>query len=103
MYLPRLGIGDFFLCWWINFFKDLLEHQVFTTGNELQMEYLWFCFARLIQEDLDRLKEHWNSHYIRESRHDTVKGRPNELFYLPELHDTEDFYSLLKMKCNVLC
>ena len=41
--------------------------------------------------DLDRLKEHWNTHYIRESRHNTVKGRPNELFYLPELRATEDF------------
>ena len=77
--------------WWMNFFKDLLEQQVFTTGNELQMECLWFSFSGLIQQDLDRVKEHWNSHYIRESRHDTVKGRPNELFYLPELRNTEDF------------
>ena len=64
---------------------------VFTTGNELQMECLWFCFSGLIQQDVDRVKEHWNSHYIRGSRYDTVKGRPNELFYLPELHNTEDF------------
>ena len=80
--------------WWINFFKDLMEQQVFTTGNELQMECLWFCFSGLIQQDLDRVKEHWNSHYIRGSRYDTVKGRPNELFYLPELHNTEDFLLL---------
>ena len=54
------------------------------------MECLWFCFSGLIQQDLDRVKEYWNSHYIRESRHDTVKRRPNELFYLPELRGTED-------------
>ncbi|KAL9967288.1 hypothetical protein ACROYT_G025485 [Oculina patagonica] len=29
------------------------------------------------------VKEHWNSHYIRKSHHDIVKGRPNELFNLP--------------------
>ena len=47
------------------------------------MVCLWFCFSRLIQQDLDRVKEAWNSH-------DTVKRRPNELFYLPELHNAED-------------
>ena len=31
------------------------------------------------------------SHYIGVSRYDTVKGRPSELFYLPKLHNTEDF------------
>lgn len=30
-----------FTSWWINFFKDLLEQQVFTTGNKLQMECLY--------------------------------------------------------------
>ena len=54
------------------------------------MECLWFCFSGLIQQDLDKVKEHWNSHYIGESRYDTVKGRPSELFYLPKLHNTED-------------
>ena len=26
-----------------------------------------------------------NTHYIRRTRHDTIPGRPNELFFLPEL------------------
>jgi len=55
------------------------------------MECLWFCFSGLIQQDLDKVKEHWNSHYIGRSRYDTVRGRPSELFYLPKLHNTEDF------------
>ena len=55
------------------------------------MDCLWFCFSGLIQQDLDKVKEHWNSHYIGGSRYDTVKGRPSELFYLPKLHNTEDF------------
>ena len=28
---------------------------------------------------------------IRKSRHETVSGRPDELFHLPELHSAEDF------------
>ena len=81
----------------------MLEQQVFTSGNELQMECLWFCFATLIQQDLDRLKEDWNSHYSRESRHDTVKGRPKELFYLPELRGTDDFLAPVSaQQCNFI-
>ena len=37
------------------------------------------------------VKEHLNCHYIRGWRHDTVKGIPNELFYLLELLGTENF------------
>ena len=54
--------------------------------SELSMECLWNCFAPVIQKDLDIVKEHWNSHRIRKSRHNTVPGRPDQLFYLPEFH-----------------
>ena len=52
--------------WWINFFKDL---------NTVP-------------------KDHWNTHLIRKSRHETDSGRPDELFHLPELHLAQDFKHL---------
>lgn len=65
-------------------------HQgIFNPGNQLEMECMWFCFSNLIQSDLDQVKEHWNSHYIRASRHDSVSGRPDELYFLPECHSGE--------------
>ena len=70
--------------WWINFFKDLIQTEEYTPGNELQDECLWFSFASLLQHDINHVKDHWNTHYIRKSRHGTVSGRPNELFNLPE-------------------
>ena len=30
------------------------------------------------------MKEYWNTHYIRASRHETIPGVPDILFYLPE-------------------
>ena len=54
------------------------------------MACLWFCFAQLLQDDLDKVKEHWNTHLIRGSRYDTISGRPDELFLLPELHRGEN-------------
>ena len=71
--------------WWINFFKDLSEQRVLDLASELHMECLWFCFSDLIQQILDDVKEEWNTHYIRGSRYDTVRGRPDALYYLPEL------------------
>ena len=67
------------------------------------MESLWFCFSGLIQQDLDKVKEHWNSHYIGGSRYGTVKGRPSELFYLPKLHNTEDFLApVIAQQCDYI-
>lgn len=77
--------------WWMNFFKDLVDRGAeLSTSNVLQMECLWFSFSPLIQKELDEVCRHWNSHYIRKSRHDTVAGRPDELFYLPECVDAEN-------------
>ena len=72
--------------WWIYFFKSLMEQEIFNLGDEIQMVCLWFCFAQLLQDDLDKIKQHWYTHLIRGSSHDTISGRPDELFFLPELH-----------------
>ena len=60
--------------WWINFFKDLIDQGFLTTGNDLEMVCLWFCFSKIIQQDLDDVRHNWNTHYIGRSRHDTVSG-----------------------------
>ena len=62
-------------------------------GNmvEISMRCLLFCFKDVLQTDLDSVKNHWNTHYIRKSRHDTIPGRPAELYYLPENNGFQDF------------
>jgi hypothetical protein len=53
---------------------------------DLSKECLWYCFSGLLQNDIDKVKEHWNTHRIRRSRYNTVLGRPDSLFYFPEYH-----------------
>lgn len=72
----------------------MVEGRVVDLTSELEMECLWFCFSRLLQKILDEVKEHWNTHQIRRSRHDTVSGRPDSLCYLPELHGASDQFLL---------
>ena len=75
--------------WWINFFKDLVDEHAFDTSSILDMECIWFCFSELLQRNIDEFKVHWNTHFIRKSRHDTVSGRPDSLYFLPEIHGGE--------------
>ena len=56
--------------WWINYFKDLIEKDLFHPGSQLEEEALWYCFSRILQKDLDLVREHWNTHHIRDSKHD---------------------------------
>ena len=72
--------------WWRNYFKDLESEGVLDSSSELCMGCIWYCFAHIFQEDLDNVREHWNSHRIRKSRQNTVPGRPDLLFFLPEHH-----------------
>lgn len=76
--------------WWIDYFKDMVTSTLLNVGNEFHMESLWFCYAHIIQADLDNVVEHWNSHYIRQSRHDTVSGIPDILYSLPEYYGKTD-------------
>ena len=39
----------------------------------------------MLQYELDQVKLQRNTHYIRRTRHDTIPGKPYELFFLPEL------------------
>lgn len=70
--------------WWINFFKDLRDGEAVDFKSSLHKECLWFCFQGVLQASLDKIKEYWNTHYIRSSRHETIAGSPDLLFYLPE-------------------
>ena len=53
--------------------------------SAIDQEYLWFCFSKIVQKDFDSLKDHWNSHRRRKSRFETIPGRPNVLYYLPDI------------------
>ena len=80
--------------WWINFFKDLVARGILDTSNVLHLQCLWFCFHPLMEKGLDEIKESWNCHYVRKSRHHTVSGIPNQLFYLPESVGTTDYHKV---------
>ena len=76
--------------WWINFFQDMSQSGILELGNIFDMNCLAFCFSKVIEEELVNVKDHWNSHDIRKSRHDTIAGVPEILFFLPEKFGSMD-------------
>lgn len=49
-------------------------------------ECLRFCFTQPIQAELHRVARHWNTHKIRPYSHqETPHGKPDVLFFLPQL------------------
>ena len=76
--------------WWRNFFGDLEFQGVVDTSSEISMECLCYCFNKVMQAEVTSVKEHWNTHRIRKSRNNTVPGRPDSLYFLPEIHGARD-------------
>lgn len=42
---------------WIDFFQDLHESDILDLTSDVNKQALWFCFANLLQTDLDKVKE----------------------------------------------
>ena len=76
--------------WWRMYFSNLESQRIYDPTLILHKEALWFSFSSILQEDLDFIKEHWNCHFIRQSRHGTIGGRPDILYNLPENFGAED-------------
>ena len=47
-------------------------------------KYIWFSFVPLIQSELIKIKSEWNKQFLLKSRHNTVSGIPDVLYFLPQ-------------------
>ena len=68
--------------WWINLFKDMIDYDMLDLGNEFHIECLWFCFSKVLQNDLDKVSKSKNI--------GTATKLPNP-------------HSVLFMECQILC
>lgn len=79
------------LDYWINLFKDMQDSGELIEDSHVCWECLRYCFADLIQADLDLMRMQWNRHAIRKQKiAEVVTGKPNSMYYLPELFGHED-------------
>jgi len=50
-----------------------------------------FCFMPLIRRDLQSIQDDWNVHLISKSQNRGIRGRPDTMYYLPHLYESEDY------------
>ena len=67
----------------MDFFKDMVSQGIYNTGNVFHKSCAFYCFAVLIQRELDECREQWNCHYIRASKSSEAFGRPDYLHFVP--------------------
>ena len=77
--------------WWMNLFKDLRDTG-FYRDDYLTKECLKFCFIPIIRRELRLVAELWNTHHIqRQRRCDVEGGKPDVMFFTPEVYGKQDY------------
>ena len=77
--------------WWVNYFKDLRDRNVFDGSIPYHLESVRLFFLDLIQRELNDVKVLWNNHHIRKVRiGECPSGHPNVIFFAPELNNGRD-------------
>lgn len=76
---------------YIDLFKELQRIGEFDNSDPLQVEALRFCFTGLIQRDFDLILQEWNQHCIRRQNNvEAPDGKPDLMYYVPEMYDYEE-------------
>ena len=90
----RRGCAD----WWIEYFKNMRDIGLYCDSDLIHVECLRFCYMHILQDELQRAARLWNLHRIRPSSNpESPPGRPDMLYFLPEITSTEDYITTLDM------
>lgn len=79
--------------WWKRFFRDMVDLDLFHNGDPVLLDCIRFCFMDLLRKDLDSIRNEWNVHILSSSRNSGPRGRPDSMFFLSHMFNTEDFLS----------
>ena len=77
--------------WWRLFFQDLVDADVYDPSNIFMLECARFTFLSLMRKELKELAMEWNQHIISKSKNTGPRGRPNTMFFLPHLYNSQSF------------
>lgn len=68
----------------------MVDYGLFCVGNIFYMECLWFCFLKFFQDDLDKVKDYWNSYKIFKFLYSFVYGVLDVMYFLLEYYRYEE-------------
>lgn len=68
----------------------MVDYGLFGVGNVFYMECLWFCFFKVFQDDLNKVKDYWNSYKILKFLYSFVYGVLDVMYFLLEYYGYEE-------------
>ena len=76
---------------WMNHFKDMSDFGLLDTSDSVHLESIRYCFLLVISKDLNEVCNIWNTHCVRRNnRISCPAGKPEVLFFQPEVHGARD-------------
>ena len=68
----------------MNLFKDMISLGVLNTSDRIQIYCLRLCFMHIIQNDLNRVSQEWNTHTITAKKNaEGPRGKPDIMYFAP--------------------
>ena len=78
--------------WWICTLKDLRDCGRFDPLNKIHVECLRFCCTSVLQAELDRIAQNWNTHQIGQQRNTVLPcGKPDVMYFVPEMYGSNQY------------
>ena len=82
--------------WWQDFFKDMVDLELFNPASCDLVDCLKFCFIGVLRKELKEMAEKWNEHMISKTSKGGPSGRPDAMYFLPYLFACQDCSDLLE-------
>ena len=77
--------------WWKSFFQDMVDLELYDPSDLAQADCLRYCFMHILKNELYTVAVEWNHHIISKSINGGPNGRPDTMFFLPHLYNTDSF------------
>ena len=78
------------LRWWRQFFQDLVDLELLNTDDPVVLYRIHYCFIGIIRDEMNSVKDDWNSHIISRCHNSGPTERPSCMYHLPHLYDKKD-------------
>ena len=59
------------------------DHELFDLSYQVEVDYLRFCFIKLLRNELTEVTAAWNHYIISDHRYDGLSEGPDIIFFLP--------------------
>ena len=69
----------------------MIDLDVYDPSDPVILDCARFCFMGILRKELLTVANDWNQHLISKSKNDGPSGRPDTIFFLPHLFETQNY------------